>query len=82
MSGYCKGEGRLRSDTRVWAWSRPLWGEGKAGFPALVFLQLLFSYRSLDELRGFYPDVWAEGEATLLLDALFPKRPSCLIPLD
>jgi hypothetical protein len=68
--------------TAVEDWKRPAWGEGKAGIPALVFLQLLFSHRSLHELRGFYPDVWAEGEATLLLDALFPKRPSCLIPLD
>jgi hypothetical protein len=68
--------------TTVEDWRRPLWGEGKAGFPPLVFLQLLFSYRSLHELRGFYPDVWADGEATLLLDALFPRRPLCLIPLD
>ncbi|MGO8947128.1 MAG: GNAT family N-acetyltransferase [Ktedonobacterales bacterium] len=63
-------------------WQRPLWGEGKAGFPPLVFLQLLFSYRSLHELRSLYPDVWAEGEAAPVLDALFPKRHSSLIPLD
>jgi hypothetical protein len=45
-------------------------------------LQLLFGYRSLDELRRIYPDVWAEGEATALLNALFPRRPSMLVPLD
>jgi hypothetical protein len=63
-------------------WQRPLWGEAKAGFPPLVFSQLLFGHRSLHELRGIYPDVWAEGDAAPLLDALFPKRPSCLVPLD
>jgi hypothetical protein len=63
-------------------WQRPLWGESTIGFPPLVFLQLLFGYRSLHELRSLYPDVWAEGEAAPVLDALFPKRQSSLIPLD
>ncbi len=63
-------------------WQRPVWGEAKAGFPPLVFLQALFGYRSLHELRGIYPDVWAEGDAVALLDTLFPKRPSLLMPLD
>lgn len=63
-------------------WQRPVWGEGMAGFPPLVFSQALFGYRSPHELRGIYPDVWAEGDARALLDALFPKRPSLLMPLD
>lgn len=63
-------------------WQRPVWGEGKAGFPPLIFLQALFGYRSLEELRSIYPDVWAEGDAVALLDTLFPKRPSLLLPLD
>ena len=63
-------------------WQRPLWGESAIGFPPLVFLQLLFGYRSLHELRSLYPDVWAEGDAAPVLDALFPKRQSSLIPLD
>jgi hypothetical protein len=63
-------------------WRRPLWGDGKAGYPPLVFLQQLCGYRSLAELRNIYPDVWAEGDAAPLLDALFPKRPSFLLPLD
>jgi hypothetical protein len=64
-------------------WQRPLWGQAKMGCPPLVFLQLLFSYRSLHELRGNQPDVWAEGsDAAPILDALFPKLPSSLIPLD
>ncbi|MBI1877990.1 MAG: GNAT family N-acetyltransferase, partial [Chloroflexi bacterium] len=52
-----------------------------AGFPALVFLQLLFGYRSLDELRYAFPDCWADEEPTLLLNALFPKQDSLVFPL-
>jgi hypothetical protein len=63
-------------------WQRPVWGEAKAGFPPLVFLQVLFGHRTLHELRCIYPDVWAEGDATALLNALFPKRSSLLMPLD
>jgi hypothetical protein len=47
-----------------------------------VFLKLLCGYRSLDELRAAYPDVSVEGDAGPVLEALFPKRPSLLIPLD
>src|SRR5262249_2468909 len=43
-------------------WQVPLWGEGMAGFPPLVFLQALFGHRSLDELRHFYPHLWAAGD--------------------
>jgi hypothetical protein len=47
-------------------------------FPPLVFLKLVFGYRSLDELRYAYPDCWAtEGDA-LLLEVLFPRQPSWL----
>ncbi len=68
--------GRL---TAVEDWQRPVWGEGNAGYPPLVFLQALFGHRGLDELRAIYPDVYAEGEAVALLDTLFPKRPSLLV---
>ena len=47
----------------------------------LVFLQLLFGYRGLDELRDAFPDVWAESPAEGLLRALFPKAPSWVIAL-
>lgn len=52
-----------------------------ASFPPLVFLQLLFGHRSLAELRYAFPDCTADEEATLLLNALFPKRPSWVDPL-
>jgi hypothetical protein len=71
--------GRLTAAER---WRKPVWGEGMAAYPPLVFVQSLFGYRSLHELRAIYPDVWAEGDATALLNALFPKRASLLMPLD
>jgi len=67
-------EGRL---TEVAPWRVPAYGEeADAGCPALVFLQLLFSYRSLAELRAFFPDVWANEGTARLLEVLFPKLPS------
>jgi len=53
-----------------------------AGFPPLVFLQLLFGYRSLKELRYAYPDCWADEEPTLLLNALFPRQSSWVMMLS
>jgi hypothetical protein len=56
-------------------WSAPLYkSDADAWCPALVFLQLLFGYRSLDELRYAFPDVQAAGEPAILLNALFPKK--------
>lgn len=64
-------------------WRSAVWGpEGNAGFPPLVFLQLLFGKRSLDELRYAYNDVWAEDSARPLLEALFPTRTANIQPLD
>ena len=55
---------------------------GNAAFPGLTFLQLLFGYRTLDELRHIYPDCWARGDGVqALLAALFPKRPSHILQL-
>jgi hypothetical protein len=46
-----------------------------ASCPPLVFLQLLFGYRSLHELRHAFPDVRVEhSKAEVLLNALFPKK--------
>ena len=47
------------------------------GFPNLTFLQLLFGYRSLDELRLSFPDCYTESEdAHVVTATLFPKKPS------
>jgi hypothetical protein len=67
-------QGRL---TLAEPWRAPAYGdEADAGSPPLVFLQLLFGYHSLAELRAFFPDVWTNVQTTLLIDTLFPKQPS------
>jgi hypothetical protein len=64
-------------------WRSQIWGEeGQAAFTGLTFLQLLFGYRSLNELKYAFADVWSEDEAGALLDALFPRLPSAVISLD
>lgn len=55
---------------------------GQAGFPPLVFLNMLFGRLSLDELRHVFPDVWAEDMGKTLVPILFPKRSSWVLPLD
>ncbi len=51
--------------------------------PPLVFLQLLFCYRSFAELIAHYPDVTSFDEAlTPLVDALFPKGRSMVMMTD
>jgi hypothetical protein len=53
--------------------------DGNAGFPLLSFLQILFGYRSLDELRYAFPDCWWSDESTrVIVNALFPKKSSTL----
>ncbi|MGZ3643833.1 MAG: GNAT family N-acetyltransferase [Ktedonobacteraceae bacterium] len=72
-------DGRLKL---VEPWRSPSYGRNEdAGFPPLVFLQLLFGYRSLDDLRFAFPDVWVKDEAELLLKTLFPMKPSWVLPL-
>jgi hypothetical protein len=53
-----------------------------AAFPDRTFLQLLFGYRSLDELEAAFPDCLIRGqEPRALLQALFPKAPSKVWPI-
>jgi hypothetical protein len=59
------------------SWPSPGQEEGDAWFPDHSFLQLLFGYRSLGELEHAFPDCAARDPATrVLLEGLFPKRPS------
>ena len=56
--------------------------EGDAAFPDLTFIQMLFGYRSFDELQLSFADCWDKNEeARLLLNVLFPKQPSFVLPL-
>lgn len=72
-------QGRLQT---VEDWRRPIWDANEdGGFPPLVFLQLLFGYRSLDALRSAFPDVWVNENVELLVNTLFPYRSSRVLPL-
>jgi len=51
--------------------------DGNAIFPMLTFLQVLFGYRSFEELEHAYPDCWWSDESTrVIVNALFPKKNS------
>ncbi len=57
--------------------------EGDIAFPGLTFLQLLFGYRSLDELHNTFADCWwKNNETRALFEALFPKKPSQVLCLS
>jgi len=67
-------EGRLVGSA---AWQPTADERGQAAFPDLTFLQLLFGYKSLDELNDAFPDCMIRtDDARALLDILFPKQAS------
>lgn len=64
-------------------WRKPVWdAKVHAGFYPLTFLKLVFGYCDLKALQAVFPDVWANDEATKLLEVLFPVQPTALLPLD
>jgi hypothetical protein len=67
--------GRIKFDP----WKPDHADHGNAGFPMLTFTQILFGYRSFEELKFAFPDCWWSDENTrLLINILFPKKSSCL----
>jgi hypothetical protein len=61
----------------------PVGHSGNAFFPELTFLQLLFGYRSFDELRYAFADCGAYGdEVNAVLNTLFPKQASHVWPIS
>jgi len=74
-------KGRLAA---IEAWTpEPQGHSGDAAFPGLTFLQLVFGYRSFDELEEAFPDCWHESDdAYGLLNALFPRQVSDLWPIS
>jgi hypothetical protein len=51
--------------------------DGNAVFPMLTFLQILFGYRSFEELDHAFPDCyWADESTRVIINALFPKKNS------
>jgi hypothetical protein len=56
---------------------------GMIAFPGLTFLQVLFGYRSYDELHHAFADCWCEGDdLRALINILFPKKLSDLFPVS
>jgi hypothetical protein len=63
-------------------WRPPIFDEGTSGgFPPLIFLQVVFGHRTLDELRHAFPDVWVNNDAEFVIKTLFPTRPSFVWPV-
>lgn len=55
---------------------------GEIGLPDLTVLQLVFGYRSIDELRAAYTDCyWDTDDARFVTATLFPKKPSSVAGL-
>ncbi len=85
ISEYIRGvrlvfeNGRLATSE---AWNPDVGDEGHAAFPPLSFLRLLFGHKSLSELRAFYADCWAQDEADVLLNILFPPHYSHVIAVE
>jgi hypothetical protein len=62
-------------EVEAWQPTQEDWGD--AAFPELTFTQLLFGYRSVEDLEYAFADCWvSERRMALVLNALFPKRPS------
>ncbi len=56
---------------------------GDAGFPGLTFLQLVFGYRNLADLKFAFADCWTKNDqARALLEILFPKLASSVWPIS
>lgn len=69
-------QGRL---TAIEPWQPNADEWGAARFPYLTILQLIFGYRTVEELQYAFPDCAASGDEThTLLNILFPKKNSHL----
>ena len=54
-----------------------------ANFPPLVFINLLFGHRNMDELHNAYTDCYTKDQQSKhLLDTLFPRKPSDVWPIS
>jgi hypothetical protein len=72
-------QGSLRASE---AWQPTPSERGTAAFPDLTFLQLVFGYRTLEELRYAFADCWVEHDDTqAVLEALFPRQDSDVWPI-
>lgn len=72
-------KGKLKE---VESWKPKSGDDGSAAFPGLTFTQMLFGYRSFEELHHAFADCfWEDNEARVVLNILFPKRLSDVFPV-
>lgn len=72
-------KGRL---TTIETWKPSPEDEGVIAFPERTFLQILFGYRSYDELHHSFADCWCDSEEVrALVNILFPKKLSDVFPV-
>ena len=72
-------KGRL---TTIERWKPTPEDGGVIAFPDLTFLQLLFGYRSYDELQYTFADCWCDSEEVrALVNILFPRKLSDVFPV-
>jgi len=55
---------------------------GSAAYPGLTFLQVLFGYRTQDELEEAFVDCWSNTDIKCVLRALFPRQASNVLPVS
>jgi len=56
--------------------------DGDIAFPNLTFLQMVFGYRTYEELHYAFPDCWCnDDEARVIINSLFPKKTSNIYPI-
>jgi hypothetical protein len=68
--------------TSIETWKPTDGEEGDTAFPDLTFLQMLFGYRSFEELEYAFADCWCDSEEVrVLLNVLFPKKLSNVYPV-
>jgi hypothetical protein len=64
------------------SWKPSPGNDGDVAFPDRTFLQILFGYRSFDELEQSFADCWCDSqEVRALMNILFPKKLSDVFPI-
>jgi hypothetical protein len=71
-------DGKLTDAERVKLLTPQAQNACDAGFPWQTFLHVLFGYRSVAEIGHILPEAYANRKATVILDALFPRKPSLI----
>jgi hypothetical protein len=56
--------------------------DGHAFFPDLTFLELLFGFHSVEQIREMHPEFgFTSDEARALVNILFPRKASNVLPI-